>query len=358
MFFPRATDYSPDLNLPEIKPPHIEPPKINPPKIEPPKIKLPHFETGPVKPNYKYDASEAAAMLFCVVFGICLLAHLIQATRYRTLWVWPLILGLILEVLGFTMRWYSIEELFVSWPVIIHDVTVIIAPAFITAQNYMMVGRMITYLGKEYSPVSQTLITVIFVLADVASIITQGVSGLMLNGTDLNTTRTAFKVLIVGLVFQVVMFLIFVCITVVFDRRTRRALGAKRRPIQPLFVAFYISAGMIILRSIYRASEFSSLKLTATGATGYALDHEWLLYVWDALPMTVAVVTLAVVHAGRFLPQENGLRIDGTREPSKPRRGCCCRRKARAVKSEKSGLPPYSTVSEYKMLPDLPATGP
>lgn len=307
-----------------------EPGHIHPPHIKPPKpANLP--EPRPPHPNYRYDANEAAAIIFCVIFGLCFLAHLVQAIRYRTLWVWALLVGLALETEGFAMRWLSIEELYTSWPSIVHQVSVIIAPAFITAQNYMMVGRMISYLGKEWSPISHSLITVVFVLADVISIITQGISALMLDGPDFNTTKVAFRILIAALIFQVVMFSIFVVITVVFDRRTREALGEKRKPIQPLFVAFYISASMVILRSIYRALEFATIDLKPTGATGYSLTHEWLIYVWDALPITVAAIVLAVLHAGRYLPRKKGLRIDGTVE--EPGRTCfCCGKRRRNSK--------------------------
>lgn len=44
----------------------------------------------------------------------------------------------------------------------------------------------------------------------------------------------------------------FVGVTIVFDRRSRRGLGAKRQPIQALFTCFYVTAALVILRSIYR----------------------------------------------------------------------------------------------------------
>ena len=88
---------------------------------------------------------------------------------------------------------------------------------------------------------------------------------------DPQTVKTGFHILVGALAFQVspfhsqdhrlssvlitsqvFLFMSFVGVTIVFDRRSRRGLGAKRQPIQPLFICFYITAALVILRSIYR----------------------------------------------------------------------------------------------------------
>jgi len=55
-------------------------------------------------PNYDYNANKGAALLFAAIFGIGLIVHSFQAVHYRTFWVWPLILGIMLEVLGWATR--------------------------------------------------------------------------------------------------------------------------------------------------------------------------------------------------------------------------------------------------------------
>ena len=68
----------------------------------------------------------------------------------------------------------------------------------------------------------------------------------------MNTIKTGRLVLIISLVGQVITFSIFVFYAITFDIRSRRALGEHRKPIQPLFWAFYASAVLIIGRSVYR----------------------------------------------------------------------------------------------------------
>jgi len=91
---------------------------------------------------------------------------------------------------------------------------------------------------------------------------------------------------------------------------------------------------MIIGRSIYRLGEFASLKFSATAVTGYTQTHEWLLYAFDAIPITIAVFTLLFVHPGRFLPHIVGERIDGGYEEQGPQRwcGCCCIRNSKRTR--------------------------
>lgn len=316
-------------------------------------------DNSPPEPNYDYNASKPAALIFTAVFGLCLIVHTGQAIRYRTLWVWPLIFGLIMETAGFLTRYFSIVNLYADTPDIISQVCIIVAPAFIAAQNYMLVGRLMSYLGKEFSPMSHALITKIFVVCDVISIFTQAASASMLNGTDLNTILAGFHILIAALAFQVIMFLIFVVITIVFDRRSRQGLGDARKPVQPLFTAFYISAFMIITRSIYRTFEFATIHLyTDKEPTGYTLTHEWLLYIFDSLPILASVLVLSIIHAGRYLPHKKGLRIDGTTEPPRPSRvcGCLCiyKRPRPMVKYDPSGHQlsnvPSTTTSQAPLV--------
>ncbi|KAH7102315.1 RTA1 like protein-domain-containing protein [Auriculariales sp. MPI-PUGE-AT-0066] len=289
---------------------------------------------------YDYSPSQAAAILFLAIYSLPLVGHICQAVRFRTFWAWPLICGLVLEVLGFATRYISARNVTLTWPAVVTQVAVIVAPAWLAAYVYMSVGRIMSFLGAEYSPVSHNALTKIFVIADFISIFSQGGAGGLLSSDDLKTLHVGFNILIAALTFQVVMFIIFIGLTVVFDIRSRRGLRERRQPIQPLIYATYTVSAMIILRSIYRLIEFATVKFTPDGAFGYTLEHEWLLYVFDALPITLASVILAVIYAGQYLPRTKGLRIDGTHEDLSTRVcGCLWRTKsARRAKSQSFGL--------------------
>ena len=151
--------------------------------------------------------------------------------------------------------------------------------------------------------------------------------------------------------------------------RSRRGVGEARKPVQPLFSAFYISAAMIILRSIFRLiGELSSLTRNSFNRTKRSQNsrqsnsprrvhsgthsttngsctsgtpsrsrlvascrctpERYLISTttFSSLFSQVSVFVLSVIHAGKYLPRQKGLRIDGTMEDPAPSRvcGCCC----------------------------------
>lgn len=59
-------------------------------------------------------------------------------------------------------------------------------------------------------------------------------------------------VLIGGLLAQCLAFMIFVVIAILFDRKAQLLKGSELRRLRPLFIAFYVTAFLIIGRSLYR----------------------------------------------------------------------------------------------------------
>lgn len=66
------------------------------------------------------------------------------------------------------------------WPIVVSQTGLIVAPAFIAAQDYMIIGRVMSFVGKEYGYINHTKITKIFVGADIFAILTQAGGGSML----------------------------------------------------------------------------------------------------------------------------------------------------------------------------------
>ncbi|KDQ20013.1 hypothetical protein BOTBODRAFT_384220 [Botryobasidium botryosum FD-172 SS1] len=291
--------------------------------------------------NYNYDASKPAALLFFVLFGLTLLVHLFQAIRAKTRYMLPLLVATIAETVGYILRYFSIKTNALGY-LIPSEVLVIVAPAFLAAQCYMVVGRMISFVGPGHSIIKHSLLTKIFVACDIVSILTQSGGGSMLSSQDnINQVMLGRKILIAGLAIQVVAFGIFFFVALMFDIKSRRALGREYlKPLRPLFIAFYINAILITGRSIYRTIEFASISFNGTQQNGYATTHEWLFYVFDSVPVLIATVAFNICHPARFLPAKKGLRMDGSYELEE-KKGWFGRRKDR---TERPNAP---NTSEY-----------
>jgi hypothetical protein len=65
-----------------------------------------------------------------------------------------------------------------------------------------------------------------------------------------------------------------------------------------LYLLYFVLA-LIVFRNIYRLIEFSS------GIYSPITEHEWFAYVFDAVPMLLALVAFNVLHPGRILRGPN-----------------------------------------------------
>ncbi|KAG8955680.1 hypothetical protein FRC04_007671 [Tulasnella sp. 424] len=189
----------------------------------------------------------------------------------------------------------------------------------------MIIGRLMAYVGAEYGLINHNKITKIFVGADVLEIMTQAAGAAMLaaaNG-NIGQMKKAKNLLLAGLSLQVVTFGIFTFIAIAFDWRSSRAEALKpyqteMKRMRKLWYAFYANAILITGRSIYRTAEFGQVSFESGHATpnGYALTHEWLLYIFDSLPIFLSVFALNIYHPGAFLPIRKGPMIGGKQEAS------------------------------------------
>lgn len=105
-------------------------------------------------------------------------------------------------------------------------------------------------------------------------------------------------VIIAGLVLQLVWFLFFIVLAVIFHKRMRYfPTSASRQPEirweSYLYTLYFVSV-LIMIRSLFRVVEYIQ------GNSGYLMEHEAFLYIFDSLPMLVVVAYLNVKHPGEI----------------------------------------------------------
>ncbi|KAG9048034.1 hypothetical protein FS837_000922 [Tulasnella sp. UAMH 9824] len=270
-----------------------------------------------------YDPSNAAAIIFAIIFGALLAFHCWQTFQYKTTFMIVLIVSVVLEFFGYITRSISITNTDALWANIASQTSLIVAPAFLAAQDYMIIGRVMAYVGSQYGIIDHNKITKIFVGADVLAIITQSGGGAMLAGAqgNINQMKNAKNILLGGLALQVITFAFFAFVAISYDWRSSRApelkpYASEMQKMRKLWYAFYLSAILITVRSIYRTAEFGEVSFEPgqSSIDGYALTHEWLMYVLDAVPIFLSTVAFNVYHPGQFLPARKGATIDGRQE--------------------------------------------
>ena len=112
----------------------------------------------------------------------------------------------------------------------------------------------LVYGGRRFALISPNWITGIFVTMDCVSIVAQSIGAAMLfnDSLSLDELKRARLILEAGLFVQVIGFSIFLFVAVWFDVKTTRHLGERIAHLRWFMNAFYISGGLIMIRSIYR----------------------------------------------------------------------------------------------------------
>jgi hypothetical protein len=113
-----------------------------------------------------------------------------------------------------------------------------LAPALLTAGIYLCLGRVITAIGSEHSRLKPKLYTIIFISCDLLSLILQAIGGYLASTADTKAdSDTGVKVMIAGLVSQVISMILFLAIwgDFIFSVRKAKATGSLQRTQPPLY---------------------------------------------------------------------------------------------------------------------------
>ncbi|RMZ89650.1 hypothetical protein DV736_g3129, partial [Chaetothyriales sp. CBS 134916] len=300
-----------------------------------------HFKCYPTSnPDYvwPYCPSFGAAIAFCMFFGIVTFAHITQGIIYRRAFTIVVIMGATWETAGYAFRAVSITKQLNSTIFTVQLLLILLAPLWINAFVYMVLGRMIHfYLQPDKAiGIRARNITKMFVWFDVFSFLVQLIGGLMTNSSNpLKTQRLGIHIYMGGVGLQLAFCLIFVLLAASFHRSVKRANRSTPAPLllpryghspsdddlpttgaadmgkatpsfdfsngsSPtaalrLLYTVYAVLSLIVFRNIYRLIEFS------LGVLSSITTHEWYAYVFDAVPMLIALVIFNFLHPCRTI---------------------------------------------------------
>lgn len=180
---------------------------------------------------------------------------------------------------------------------IIQALLILIAPALFAATIYMILGRIIALVdGEPYSVIRLKWLTKIFVSGDCLSFLIQSMGGGIQAGGTLALLHMGEKIIVAGLLIQIVFFGFFVVTSVCFHLRIRaqptRLSISSEIPWQRNMTVLYLTSGIILVRSIFRVVEY------LMGNNGWILQHEYMLYLFDAILMIAVVAIFLWRHPG------------------------------------------------------------
>ncbi|KAL3472567.1 RTA1 like protein [Aspergillus californicus] len=257
---------------------------------------------------YHYTPSIPAAVIFIILFTITTTYHLYQLVKNKSWYFIAFVLGGIFQIIGYAARTAAHSNLGNVPIYSIQAILILLAPALYAASIYMVLGRIIRYLHAErFSLVPIKWLTGIFVTGDVIAFVAQAAGGATMASSSLSARTTGEYITIGGLCVQLIFFTFFVLTSAIFHRRirsnpTRRALQLGQTPNQTMLRRWqsalwglYIASALILIRSVFRLIEY------AQGNDGYLIGHEAFMYVFDAMLMAIAMVTMNVFHPSVIL---------------------------------------------------------
>ncbi|KAF2651334.1 RTA1-domain-containing protein, partial [Lophiostoma macrostomum CBS 122681] len=283
-------------------------------------------ENADINP-YVYESIYPLAVGGAVIFSLIALTHCVIFFRGKTWFFWAMLVGVLMESVGFAARAISINDLqnhqlsnTGAWAFFIGYLALILAPSFIAAACYATFGRIVWWVAPVTERSFRVLwcpprfITIFFVAFDLGSFFIQLIGASSVGSASLDKslgaserdkrTRDGQSILKFGLVLQLICFGIFTVIGIRFIAISRRwseiplRHGAPHVQWQRLNWTVNISAFLIMVRAIYRIFDFTGNR----GSPSYAQSHEWTFWLFDALPVLAVIVGFVIYHPARYLP--------------------------------------------------------
>ncbi|KAG8941407.1 hypothetical protein FRC04_004200 [Tulasnella sp. 424] len=282
---------------------------------------------------YGYIPTLWICVLFVVLYSLTSAAHLAQATYYRMWWLFPtMVLGGIGEIIGWAGRTWSSRNYINNNAFYMNICCTIIAPSFMTAAMFIIVGRVIGLVGSEYSRLRPRTYSILFISADFAALVVQAIGGATAaSANDHKGAENGSNIMVAGIIIQMAAITIYCIIQgdylwrVLTDRPIRpretpsgvvtprsdvedasnnftleKEVTSGRARLTPniknMLIGLGIATLFIYIRSIYRTIELLG------GWNGAIFVNERLFNALDGMPIFVAMFVMNVFHPGRFIP--------------------------------------------------------
>ncbi|CZR51387.1 related to Rtm1p [Phialocephala subalpina] len=259
--------------------------------------------------RWPYSPSLAVGAIMTGIFAILTILHTIRLFKTRTWFCIPFIVGGIFEAIGYGARAASNSNSNrESLPLyIMQALLILLAPILFAASVYMILGRLIRATGAEsYAIIRVTRITKIFVGGDILCFLVQAMGAGMLSGADSKEGKDRGQnVILGGLILQIIIFLLFLLVAMIFHRRLRNRPTGKTLDTsitwERMLSQLYIVSVLITIRNLFRVIEYGA------GEDGYLLQNEWPIYVFDALLMAIVLAVCSFWYVGKMRSRQDDI---------------------------------------------------
>lgn len=289
---------------------------------------------------YGYIPNEEVCITFIVLFALSTFIHIGQAAKYRLWWLYPtIVVGGICEVIGWSGRLWSSHQPRRLDPYLMQICTTILAPSWMTAANFTILGIIIRLLGTHYSWLSPRMYLIIFLFFDLVALVGQAVGGAQASlavqaGNDPTPGGNIMCYFIIVQMGAICLYTLCAAEFLAryhFNKPVRRARATvtekdgenngqevqvteatRRRKmdarIKLMLLGLVLSTLFIFIRSIYRTIELLD------GWTGRIITTEVYFNVLDGAAIVLSMYSINFLHPG-FLLRDDAVTLGRKPKP-------------------------------------------
>lgn len=183
-------------------------------------------------------------------------------------------------------------------PYLLQLFLIIGATPLLSASIYMSLPRLTRALhAEEYSSIRISWLSKIYILIDIACLVLQVLGTVMQAYGSKDQQGEAVHIIAGGLGFQLAAFVVFMLLAFQIHRRLNKdpTFVSSRLTWRPYFWILYATSALVLVRNLVRIVEF------VQGGDGNIASHEAFLYVFEAWPMLMVVLGMAIFYPGRML---------------------------------------------------------
>ncbi|KZT00333.1 RTA1-domain-containing protein [Laetiporus sulphureus 93-53] len=243
---------------------------------------------------YGYVPTEWICILFVILFSLSgcnnhidcsAVIHAAQAIYTRLWWIFPTIcLASVLEIIGWSARLWSSQNIVAQNPYLIQIVTTIIAPTPLIAAEFVILGQLIRQLGQCYSRLSARWYTIIVCSFDVVALVVQAVGGAIAAGAvnQGESPNNGGHIMLAGIVFQMGAYILLILATA-----TGHGTDVKSAVAITVYMALAVE---FVLRFLWDRP----LRMAESTISGYSLDRNTKLVLTGMALSSVCVFIRSV----------------------------------------------------------------
>ncbi|KAL1592265.1 hypothetical protein SLS60_011342 [Paraconiothyrium brasiliense] len=262
---------------------------------------------------YGYFPSLGWNAFFAAAFALAFILQIGLGIRYKT-WTYMIGVGLgcLGETIGYIGRILMHNNPYDNGGFTIQIVLLIFSPAFLAAGIYLTLKHVVISFGEQWSRLRPNWYTYIFIACDITSLVLQSAGGALAataDDGDKKTLDAGTDIMIGGIIFQVVVLIVFALFVLEYSIRTFRHRDQLSSTALSLWTStkFRLFAGAVIvayfgilIRCIYRIPELFG------GWANDLMRNETDFIILEGIMILVTVIAQTAFHPGWFFPALGG----------------------------------------------------